>query len=84
MVWRLNSDVMRKPFKHNQTSSQVCDAPGCRRHLKLNLLDRIPNATKCYNHHMELVRGKANFKGGRRLYTTVRAVTSDFIKNGHH
>ncbi len=57
---------MNKPYSHNEVSDRRCDAPGCHRHLKLNLLARIPDAKKCYNHWMELERNKANYKGGKR------------------
>ncbi len=52
---------MRKTYRHNETSSKLCDAPGCERHLKLNLLERVPDAKLCYEHWKE-VRNKEKGK----------------------
>ena len=55
---------MKKPYKFDELSDKVCNVDGCNKKIKKNLLSRNPNATKCFDHHMKLVR--KNPRTGKR------------------
>lgn len=48
------SSKVKKNFR--DMSDKVCDVKGCVKHLKQEIVDRNPLASKCYACHMELVR----------------------------
>ena len=58
---------MKKPYKNTQLSDKKCQHPDCRKRLKLNLLARKPNASYCFAHWAELVRGNPRYKNGKKL-----------------
>ena len=35
-------------------SDKVCSFPGCTKHIKTNIINRIPNAKYCYKHFKEV------------------------------
>jgi hypothetical protein len=45
---------MKHDFK--VVSNIQCVEKGCETQLKQNLIDRNPDATRCYKHHMKRVR----------------------------
>lgn len=40
---------MRKPYKSSFLSEKVCQGKDCKRKLKMNVIERNPNATHCYD-----------------------------------
>lgn len=54
---------MKKKFCHNEKSDKVCVESGCEKKLKMNVVDRNPDANRCYVHHI-----KHTGKEGRREY----------------
>jgi hypothetical protein len=54
---------MKKNYRYNEVSDKLCIEPECTKKLKLNLLDKNPDAKRCYKHHI-----KQSGNEGRREY----------------
>ena len=41
---------MKKTHRHDVLSDRTCSAPGCKKRLKLRLIEQRPNTHMCYEH----------------------------------
>lgn len=58
---------MKKSHPFDKVSTQECSVKGCKKKLKLRIVQTLPNADKCYGHYQELDRKNPKFRKGKRI-----------------
>ena len=51
---------MKKPFSFLELSNKKCIVCGCK--LKKNLVEKNPDADRCFEHHMQQVRKNPRYE----------------------